>query len=202
MKKESALLTVLLVAVCAFAQSRPVVLAPNFCTDFPAATQACESFKDLMTHRDATVLDMFPHGDKGATYVCFVEQRDEFSVVSFSIPAAEKSSEGAMVGKSKLYFDEYRDGIQAIPGPRSTELVWNVMEVAFSAPTHRDPLKIRAVVGINEIHVLKSLFADKSGSTPEYEITIHRSTGRFRQTFSAHETKLSETGRCAVFQGM
>jgi hypothetical protein len=76
-----------------------MVIQKASCPD-PAATAACESFRELIRTNDGDFMDDLAHQDH--IYVCFLSAKDEFFEVtfseptwmSFSPPSAEKIEAG------------------------------------------------------------------------------------------------------------
>jgi hypothetical protein len=215
----SAFLTIFLLSVGAFGQHRPLSLGPKFCTDFPSAKAACESFKELVERRDKELLailsqrcrmNSFGSGRgarQGSAYACFIEGEDRFLTVGFSMPASkEEVPSGVVTGdKGLLCLDEYKQGM---PGDtqRSTELENDPLAPAEDKPAAMSPVTgkelglsdVRAAVDSSAIWVSYS-FLNGNGGKTDYQLKIRRSTKRFVETYEGDKKTYTETGHCAVF---
>ena len=198
------------------AKDKAISLPDNFCSEFPAASSACKSFKELADHEDSEILSILRHecrrggGHGGATYICFRDGQDKFLAVAFNMPDQRtKAEEDRFTGKSSLCLDEYDNGI---PGSQQHSWVeWMRTPVNGLEGTtpitgklyvgdHVAPGEIVATVDPTEITVSRS-FANKSGSQTDYKFAIRRSTKRWVETYKTDTRTYTETGHCAAFNG-
>jgi hypothetical protein len=207
MESEMRLFVLMTLLVLPLPQSdgrKPVLLSSNFCSDFPAATTSCRSFKELVDHKDPEVLGILRHkcrvggGQSGTTYVCFKGEKDSFVVLAFNMPDQwEKGAHGLVKGESSMCLDEYENGI---PGG-SQEYAW------LDWQRNEDVRPIQAVTRrgkSREVGTIDLATVDPAEvvvSYSDHKLNIRRSTNRFVDSYGTVKNPRIDTGHCAVFEG-
>ena len=219
MKVLLSMCLILLSSSFPFEQRQAVALAPNFCSDYPTARAACNSFKELVDHRDSEILDMLRQqcriggGKAGRTYACLKDGEDKFLIVAFNMPTEwQKTELGALTGRSTMCMDEYENGIPNGYQHHSV-LEWTRADANRGASEAMTPItkelyrgehiargETVATVDPGEITMSYS-FANKAGGTTDYRLTVRRSTKRFVETWTTAENTETESGHCAGFDG-
>ena len=175
-------------------------------------SQGCHSFNESVDAKDKDILEQI--GSKGnAARVCFAEDEDNFSVLSYGIPfgASQPKSKDELAWSHRRYatFRRYEDGISGefflfrITWQRGEEEGdWSASGEGLRDKSTRD--KSTLDIWPNEI-LLTASYTNKSHTITNYNLSIRVATGRFKETYSSATTKgqpveMNKTGYCVRYE--
>lgn len=172
------------------------------------ASDACESFNELVAKNDKSILDSLESGH--VAYVCFRTDADLFIIISYSIPydfQFHKLPDTPRVVRASgdIFYERYENGVagdfQTANGewrkaPASPDLGLNFIQPIGNP---------RASVSEAELE-FDHTFDNQMKTKSQYSIQIRRSTLRFVEKLSATDpakktpVNATYTGYCAEFK--
>ena len=171
---------ILLFSLAAFAQDQTPALPPKDftvqCSTFPTSLQACRSYNEMVTAKDADILGTMSHA---SSYVCFRSNEDVFLIFSIADPYTlkfKKQPNGFLQASGWIVFKSYKGGqIDELQiGTGTWETPAEQSSPFFNTVPKDDPN-----VYINDSQIsLNHEFKNLGGGTTNYSLQIRRSTLR------------------------
>jgi len=191
------------------------------CTKLAYASAGCDSYNQMIKSNDSDVISSLKTSTDA--YVCFVEDEDEFFIVSFTEPedseySSSPTTRSLLQSSGAFSYSKYKDGVQNDLGFLFGK--WSKVKGLSTSATYlaKDSAgQSHAAVTENEVSY-DNTFKNLNDTTTTFALQIRRSTLRFNETYtfpqpatpsrktgttaphSQSQDQITQNGRCVEFK--